>query len=80
LGASVIAICPVTINNNGSNVTYLLSVQHLEIILKKQSCSNRLVTLSVHITPRTDNDQQFVYADVAMELNKQVCHDAQEQE
>ena len=33
-----------------------------------------VVTLEVHITPRTadDADQQFVYVDVTMELNKEV--------
>ena len=36
---------------------------------------HRLITLSVHITPRTDDDRQFVYADVMLELNKQVCQD-----
>ena len=40
---------------------------------------HRLITLNVHITPRTDDDRQFVYADVIMELNKQVSHDIPEQ-
>ena len=34
-----------------------------------------IVTLDIHITPRTadDTDQQFVYVNVTMELSKQVC-------
>ena len=39
---------------------------------------HRIITLSVHITPRTDDGRQFVYADVTMELSKQVCHDSPE--
>ncbi|XP_065916835.1 E3 ubiquitin-protein ligase RNF25-like isoform X2 [Dysidea avara] len=39
-----------------------------ELVVKEY---DGLITLSVHITPRTDDDRQFVYADVMLELNKQ---------
>lgn len=41
----------------------------------RDSNDYRIVTLNVHITPRTadDIDQQFVYINVTMELSKDVC-------